>query len=76
MPCITPTVKHGRSSLMVWEAFANYKIGDLHQVKDKLNPTVYHSILQHHAIQSGTQLVGQGFVLMQDNDPKHTSKLC
>ncbi len=25
---------------------------------------------------SGMQLVGQGFVFMQDNDPKHTSKLC
>ena len=32
--------------------------------------------LQHHAIQSGTRLVGQGFVLMQDSYPKHTSELC
>ena len=25
---------------------------------------------------SGMQLVDQGFVFLQDNDPKHTSKLC
>ena len=51
-------------------------IAKLHQVKGKLNQTGYHSITQHLTIPSRTQLVGQGFVLMQDNDPKHTSKLC
>ena len=49
---------------------------DLHQVKDKLNQTGYYSKLHHHAIPSGTQLVSQVFVLLQDNDSKHTSKLC
>ena len=43
-------------------------------MKDKLSQTGYHSILQHHVIPSGTRLVGQGFLFMQDNDPKHTSK--
>ena len=50
----------------------NAKLG----VKSKWNQTGYQSILQHHAIPSGTQLVDQGFLLMRDNDPKHTSKLC
>ena len=27
-------------------------------------------------IPSGTCFVAQGFVLVQNNDPKHTSKLC
>ena len=53
-----------------------YKVGDSHQVNDKFHQTGYHSILQHHAILSGTRLVGQRFILMQDNNPKHTSKLC
>ena len=61
---------------MVLGAFANCKVRDLHQVKGKLNQTGYHSILQHPPIPSGIQLVGQGFVLKHDNDPKHTSKLC
>ena len=35
----------------------------------------YHSILQRHAIPSGLRLCGKGFVLLQDNDPKNTSRL-
>ena len=75
-PSITPAVKHGGGSVMELEAFANYKVRDLHQVMGKLNQTGYHKILQHHVFLSGTRLVAQGFVIMQDNDPKHTSKLC
>ena len=75
-PCIIHTIKHGGGSVMVWEAFANCKLGNLHQVMGKLNQTSYQSIWQHHVIWSGTWLVSQGFVLIQDNDPKHTSKLC
>ena len=74
--CITLTVKHGEGFAMVWGAFANCKVGDLHQMKGKLNQTGNHSILQHHTIPPGTRLVDQGFILMQHNDPKHTSKLC
>ena len=44
--------------------------------KSKLNLTISHSILQHHAIPSGTWLVTRGFVLMQGNDPQATSKVC
>ena len=69
-------LKHGEALLWVHGAFAYCKVRDLQQVKNKLNQTGYHSILPYHAITSGTHLVGQGFVLMQDNDPKHTSKLC
>ena len=75
-PCITPTLKHGGGSVMDWEAFANYKVGDLYQVKGKLNHTGYHKILQDHANYSGMRLVAPGFLLIQDNNPKHTSKLC
>ena len=55
-------------------AFADWKFGNLTQVKSKINLTGYHSILQHHVIPSGMRLVGQGFVLMQDNAPTHSSK--
>ena len=77
---ITPTIKYGGSSVIVVvvvvDAFTTHNVGDLHQMKGKLNQTSYHSILQHHVIPSGTWLVTQGFVLMQDNDPKPTSKPC
>ena len=51
-------------------------VGDLQQLKGKLNQIGYHSKLQHHAIPFGTGLLGKIYVLMQDNDPKHTCKLC
>ena len=35
-----------------------------------------HQILVKHAVPSGQRLIGKGFILNQDNDPKHTSKIC
>ena len=74
--CVVPTVKHGGGSVMVWGCFAGDKVGDLFRVCGILNQNGYHSILQRHAIPSGLRLVGQLFTFQQDNDPKHTSKLC
>ena len=51
-------------------SFCKLQCRDLHSVKGILN----HSMLQHHAIPSGTRLMDQGFVIMKDNDPKPTSK--
>ena len=72
---IKPTVKHGGGSVMVLGAFLNCKVGSLHKVRSKLNQKGYQSIFQYHAIPFGTRHVRQGFVLMQDNDPKPYSKL-
>ena len=78
---LQPPVSHQPESIeeaVLWcgSSFANWEVENLHQVKGKLNQTSYHSILLYYTIPSGMRLVGQGFVLMQDNDPKHTSKLC
>lgn len=45
-------------------------------VTGTLDQMGYHSILQSHALPSGQRLVGQGFILHQDNDVKRTSRLC
>uniref|UniRef100_A0A1A8N175 Transposable element Tcb1 transposase n=2 Tax=Nothobranchius pienaari TaxID=704102 RepID=A0A1A8N175_9TELE len=74
--CVTSTVKYGGGSVMVWGIFAVSRVGSLYRVKGPLNQNGYHSILQHHAVPSGMRLVGQWFILQQDNDPKHKSKLC
>ena len=74
--CVAPTVKHGGGSVMVWGCFAGNEVGDLIQVEGILNKEGYLNILKKHAVPSGKRLVGRGFVFQQDNDPKHSSKLC
>ncbi len=74
--CITPTVKHGGGSVMGLGLFGAGKVGDLYHVQGILSQHGYHSILQWHAVPSGQRLIGHGFTFQQDNDPKHTSKLC
>ena len=74
--CLTPSVKHGAGNVMVCGCFGAVKVGDLYKVKGVLNKEGYHSILQRHAIPYGQRLIGANFLLQQDDDPKHTSKLC
>ncbi|CAJ0954683.1 unnamed protein product [Ranitomeya imitator] len=74
--CLVPTVKHGGGGVMVWGCFAGDTVGDLIKIEGILNQHGYHSILQRHAIPSGLRFVGPSFIFQQDNDPKHTSRLC
>ena len=70
------SVKHGGGNVMVWGCLGAGKVGDLYKLKGILNKEGYHSILQCHAKPCGQRLIGANFLLQQDNDPKHTSKLC
>ncbi|KYQ52665.1 hypothetical protein ALC60_08196, partial [Trachymyrmex zeteki] len=45
-------------------------------INGNLDQKGYHKILVHHAVPAGKKLIGQGFIMQQDNDLKHTSKLC
>ncbi|GAB0095396.1 hypothetical protein DMENIID0001_107770 [Sergentomyia squamirostris] len=74
--CIVPTVKHGGGSVMVWGCFGNNTIGDLKLIEGVLNKEGYKQILQENALPSGSRLIGHNFVFQEDNDPKHSSKLC
>lgn len=74
--CIIPSVKHGGGNVMVWGCFGNNQVGDLVRVEGILEKKQYHRILGRNAVPSGMHVIGEGFVLQQDNDPKHTSHLC
>ena len=69
--CLTQSVKHGGGNVMVWGCFGGGKVGDLYRVKRELEGR-----LSLHTIPSGQHLIGANFLLQQDNDPKHSSKLC
>ena len=74
--CIVPTVKHGGGSIMVWGSVCGNGVGKLIKIDGIMDKNVYHNILVRHAIPSGLEVIGHGFIYQQDNDPKHTSKLC
>lgn len=74
--CITSSVKHGGGSIMVWGCFGNNNVGDLVLIDGILKKEGYRNILEDHALPCGLRIIDRGFVFQQDNDPKHSSRLC
>ncbi|CAK9820146.1 Transposable element Tc1 transposase [Anthophora quadrimaculata] len=74
--CVILTVKHGGDSVMLWGCFRANKVGSLVKIDGILRKEQYLKILQDHAVPSGTKLIGENFIFMQDNDPKHSAKVC
>jgi len=62
--------------VMVCGCIAGDIVGDLFKIEGTLNQHGYHSILQRNAIPSCLRIVGPSFIFQQDNDLKHTSRLC
>lgn len=70
--CVTPTMKHRGGSVMVSDSFAGSRINDLHSGRHR-EPKL---IPQHFAAPCNTLCkMPHWFILQQDNDPKHTSRL-
>lgn len=74
--CVVPTVKHDGGLVMIWGSFCAAGVGDIVKIDGILKKEQYKIILEQHAISSGERLIGKPFVLQQNNDPKHSSKLC
>ena len=74
--CLTPTVKHGGGSIMVWGGISTSSVTRLKRIEGIMDQKFYHNILVRTALPEGKRLIGKGFVFQEDNDPKHASKLC
>ena len=62
---------------MFWGCFGGKQVGDIFKIDGIMRKEEYHSILVHHAMPSGKRLYGnEKWIFQQDNDPKHSSKLC
>ena len=72
-PLLKDTNKKKR---LVWTKKHKQYVCDSFRIQCTLNQHGYHSILQRYAIPSGLRSVGLSFVFQQDNDPKHTTRLC
>ena len=60
---------------MVWGCFAASGPGQIAVINGKMNSQVYQDILQENLRPSVRQLkLNRGWVMQQDNDPKHRSK--
>ena len=70
------TVKHDKK-INIWGCFAYSGVGKIYRVKGILEKNQMRQILIHQMKPSLIRLVGlKDGILQQDNDPKHTSKVC
>ena len=73
---LVPTVKHGGDSVTILGCFRGENVGILHKIEGIMAEEVYKDILETIAVPFGEQLFAQQYIFMQDNNPKHTSKIC
>ena len=74
---VTPTVKHGGGSLMVWGCMTAEGVGYLCKIDNGLDAELYCNILRDDLVSTIDyyHLDRRHVIFQQDNDPKHTSKV-
>lgn len=60
---------------MVWGRMSSAGTVPLYRINGTMNKELYHSTFVGHAVPGGLKLIGNGFILQQDNDPKHTANI-
>ena len=66
-----PTVKHGGGNVRVWGCFSRDMIGPIHHIEGIMDQTVYLDIIKNVMLPHSKQKMPRGWILQQDNDPKH-----
>ena len=70
---VSPTVKHGGGSVMVWGCFSKNGMGKLTIIEGNMNSQMYTTILSENLKSSATDMGLDTVIFQQDNDPKHQS---
>jgi len=68
------TVKHGGGRIMIWGSFSWYGVGPIYWIKQNMDQHEYCNIMEKIMLPYATEQMPVGWILQQDNDPKHTSK--
>lgn len=73
---VAGTHKSGQASIMVWGCCSAAGVGRLHHIDTKMNSQTFIEVLEQNLQASRRSLrLPRDWLFMQDNDPKHTSKL-
>lgn len=81
---VRETVKHGGGCIMVWSCITWYGPGYIVDVGHNMDKFIYLSVLQDDLVKTMAEYIEKNpqdrmdfsrFVFMQDNDPKHKSKI-
>lgn len=72
---VTPTVKHGGGSVLLWGCFSLNGLGPVHFIDGIMDRFMYRDILQNVMMPYADWEMPLRFIFQQDNDPKHTSNL-
>jgi transposase len=74
---VSPTVKHGGGSMMVWGCITAHGVGDLVRIVGTLNAQLYVDILRDDLLRtlSYYNIEKPDIVFQHDNDPKHTARI-
>lgn len=69
------TIKHGGGNIMLWGCFSASGVGPIYWIKDKMCAKDYVNILNSIMLPYAEEEMAIKWEFMQDNDPKHSSKL-
>lgn len=69
------TVKHGGAKINIWACFSYYGPGPIFWIKSNMDAKVYVDILETIMLPFAEENMPLKWIFMQDNDPKHTSRL-
>ncbi|KAL0168706.1 hypothetical protein M9458_036928, partial [Cirrhinus mrigala] len=72
--CVSPTVKHGGGTIMVWGCMSAAGTGELRFIEGNMDSIMYCTFLKQNMMPS-LQKLGRTAVFQPDNDPKHTAKM-